>query len=83
MTGAVLEFDNGFLGFERVVNPSGGKQYLRAIIHTKSTGRTVSAPVELSEVFSFASEAVKQALLADGHSEAEIGHIAWRSNLPH
>ena len=82
MAGAVLRFENGYLGFERVVNPENGEQYLRAVIHSTSTGRTTSSPVELSEVFSFASEAVKQALLADGHSEVEIGDVRWNSNLP-
>lgn len=80
---AILEFDNGFLGFERVVNPRDGKQYLRAYIYSKSKGLWTSAPTTIREVVAFASEAVKQALLSDGYSESEIGDVTWHSKLPH
>lgn len=79
MAGVVLEFSNGYLGFERVENPTDGKQYLRAVIHSSSTGRTTSAPVELRQVFEFATEAVRQAMLADGHDESELIDLTWES----
>lgn len=79
MAGAKLEFDNGCLGIERCVDPTDGKQYLRACIQSYSTGRTTTAPVEIRDVMAFATEVAKQALLADGHDEREIGELVWRS----
>ena len=79
MAGAVIKFGNGWMGFERCTDPKDETQYLRAVIHSGSTGRTTSSPVTVPQVMEFATEAVRQALLADGHSEDEIKEIAWRS----
>jgi hypothetical protein len=79
MAGAQLIFANGYLGFERVKDPKGEKQYLRAVIHNNSTGLTTSAPVEITQVVEFATEAVRQALLADGHDEEFVADLVWSS----
>lgn len=80
MAGALIKFNGGWMGFERCTDPKDDSQYLRATIYTSSQGRTVSGPVTLAQVFEFASESVRQALLADGHSEDEIKEIAWSSH---
>lgn len=82
MAGAMMKFDGGYLGFERCTDPKTGEQYLRAVIQSASTGRTTSAPVEVTKVFEFATEAVKQALLADGHPEGEIANVTWETRPP-
>lgn len=79
MTLALLKFENGTMAVERCEDPKTGKQYLRAIAYQASTGRTVSAPVGPAEVMAFATDAVKQALLADGHDEREIADLTWAS----
>lgn len=83
MAGAVLEFEGGCLGFERCIEPGTGKEYLRAVIHSSRRGLTTTAPVEVHKVFEFATEAVKQALLADGYSEADVARVTWQSPLVH
>lgn len=80
MAGAVLRFSNGYLGFERCEDPTTKEQYIRAVIYSGSTGRMSSDSVTLKQVFEFATEAVKQALLADGHSEAELQNLSWVSD---
>lgn len=69
MAGALLKFSGGYLGFERCVSPDDGKEYLRAVVHSDSSGRTTSAPVTIAEAFQFATDVMKQALLADGEVE--------------
>lgn len=79
MAGTALKFENGSMGFERCVDCVGGKQFLRAFIHHAATGRTTSASVEIRDVVAFATETVRQALLADGHNEIELTELTWTS----
>ena len=73
MTGAVLKFENGYLGIERCQDPNdGGKQFLRAMIYSNASGRVSSAFVSNEDVQQFALDVMKQAVLAQGYSEDDI-----------
>jgi hypothetical protein len=76
MAGAVLKFEGGYLGIERCEDPDDGKQYLRAVIHSGSTGRTASAPIDIENVEQFAFEILRECALGRGYTDEDDMRMA-------
>lgn len=56
-----------------------GKNWLRAVIYSKRRGLQTTAPISIHDAVAFATELMKQAMLADGHDESELQEMAWVS----
>jgi hypothetical protein len=64
MAGAFIQFEGGWLGFERCEGKDDGKQFLRAVIYNESSGRRTSAAVPIEDAASFCKQLMKQICLA-------------------
>lgn len=72
MAGAKLVFSNGYMGFERCIEPATNKQYLRAVVYSKSRGLQTSAAVEPELVAAFLLESVRQLAYSLGFTDERM-----------
>jgi len=82
MSGPAYSYNDGYADGLKAGREAGlrrAAEILMAQAYHKGKGAYFSSQISIKDAMKFATEIVRQALLADGHDESEIGEIKWVS----